>query len=82
MHQGGHTPGDLFSNRVKLYANWNTCYLCGFDVPNGHTSMTCPTNVRKPSHDVYFTQQNAQQYINLGHSCSIKNRHKTQMPGM
>jgi hypothetical protein len=52
---GGRTPAALFSNLVKLYANWNACYLCGFDVPNGHTSMTCPTNLHKPPHNVYFT---------------------------
>ncbi len=80
--QGGCTPTALFSNRVKLYANWNACYLCGFDVPNGHTSTTCPTNLRKLSHNVYFMRQNMQQYITLGHLCCIKNRHKTQMPGM
>jgi hypothetical protein len=66
-HGNGHTPAALISNRVKLYANWNVCYSCGFDVPGGHTSMTCPTNLHKLLHDIYFTQQNAQQYIALGH---------------
>jgi hypothetical protein len=80
--QGGRTPTALFSNRVKLYANWNAYYLCGFDVPDNHTSVMCPTNVRKPLHKVYFTQQNVQHYINLGHPCCIKDRHKMQMPGM
>jgi hypothetical protein len=44
--------------------------------------MMCPTNLHKPLHDVYFKQQNVQQYIALGHPCCIKNKHKTQMPGM
>ncbi len=53
--QGGCTPAAPFSNRVKLYANWNACYLCGFDMPEGHISMICPTNLHKPLHDIYFT---------------------------
>jgi hypothetical protein len=40
---------------MKKYVNWNVCYSCGFDVENGHTSMTCPANLRKALHDVYFT---------------------------
>jgi hypothetical protein len=82
MHQSRHTPRASFSNRVKLYASWNVCYSCCFDVPNGHTSMTCPTNMSKPLHNIYFMQQNAQQCINLEHPCSIKNRYKMQMPGI
>jgi hypothetical protein len=81
-HGNGRTPATPFSNRVKIYANWNVYYLCRFDVPDGHTSMMCPTNLHKLLHDVYFTQQNAQQYIALGHPCCIKNRHMIQMPGM
>jgi hypothetical protein len=67
---------------MKKFANWNMCYLCGFDVENGHTSMTCPTHLRKALHDMYFTQQNAQQYIASGHLCCTKNRHKTQFPSV
>jgi hypothetical protein len=77
-----NTPNHPFLSRVKKYANCNACYLCDFDVPNGNTSMTCPANMGKALHDVYFTCQNAQQCINLGHPCCTKNRHKTQMPSM
>jgi hypothetical protein len=28
----------MYSNILKVYANWNVCFLCGFDVENGHTS--------------------------------------------
>ncbi len=79
---GGRPPAAPFLNEVKQYANWNACYLCGFDVPNSHTSMMFPTNLQKPLHDIYFTWQNAQQYINLGHPCCTKNRHKMHMPSM
>jgi hypothetical protein len=30
-----------FSNIYKRYNNWNVCYSCGFDIEDGHTSMTC-----------------------------------------
>ncbi len=69
-----------YSNVIKQYSNLNACYLCGFDVTNGHTSMTCPHHLRKATHDIGFNRQNAQQYINLGHPCSIKNRHRMQFP--
>ncbi len=42
----------------------------------------CPANLCKALHDVYFTHQNAQQYINLGHPCCTKNQHNIQMPSM
>jgi hypothetical protein len=28
----------MYSNILKAYANWNVCFLCGFDVEDGHTS--------------------------------------------
>jgi hypothetical protein len=70
-----------YSNVVKRFANWNACYSCGFDIPDAHTSMSCPAQ-RKSGHDVYFTRQNAQQYIDAGRNCSTRNRHKTQFPAM
>jgi hypothetical protein len=73
-----HRP--QYSNAVTHYANWNSCYSCGFDVPNNHTSMTCPTNLWKVLHHIGFNCQNAQQYINLGHPCCTKKRHKPQFP--
>jgi hypothetical protein len=78
-NQGQQQP---FSNVTKRYANWNACYSCGFDVADGHTSMSCPAHLRKATHDIYFNRQNAQQYIDLGHPCSTRNRHKSQFPGM
>jgi hypothetical protein len=70
-----------FSNIVKRYANWNACYTCGFNVPDGHTSMSCQAQ-RKAGHDVYFTRQNAQQYIDAGRNCSTRFHHRTQFPAM
>ncbi len=69
-----------YSNTVKRYSNWNACYLCGFDVADGHTSISCPPHLCKASHDINFNRQNAQQYIDLGHPCATKGRHKTQFP--
>ncbi len=77
-----HSTEIPFLNIMKKFANWNVCYFCSFDVENGHPSMTCPTHLRKTLHDVYFTQQNTQQYIALGHPCCTKNRHKMQFPSM
>jgi hypothetical protein len=71
-----------FSNVMKRHANWNACYSCDFDVADGLTSMSCPAHLRKATHDIYFNHQNAQQYIDLGHPCSTRNRHKTQFPNM
>jgi len=36
-----HVQAPPYSNLTKKYANWNACYSCGFDVPDGHTSQTC-----------------------------------------
>jgi len=79
--QGG-TQAAPYLNVVKKFANWNACYSCGFDIPDGHTSMTCPDHLCKPGHDIYFTRQNAQQYIDAGRNCSTRLRHKTQFPAM
>ncbi len=81
---GGHSipqhPNIAYSNVVKQYANLNACYSCRFDVADGHTSMLCPPHLRKATHHIGFNCNNAQQYINLGHPCSTKNRHKIQFP--
>ena len=69
-----------FSNMVKCYANWNACYSCGFDVVDSHISMSCPPHLCKATRDLNFNRQSAQQYIDLGHPCSTRNRHKTQFP--
>ncbi len=69
-----------YSNITKRHANWNTCYSCGFDIPESHTSMTCPMHLHRPTHNVNVTRQNSQQYINVGHPCSTKNMHKNRLP--
>jgi hypothetical protein len=69
-----------YSNMVKHYANWNACYSCGFDVADGHTSMSCPPHLCKMLHHIGFNRQNSQQYINLGHPYSTRNGHKNQFP--
>ena len=55
-----------YSNTVKKYANWNVCYSCGFDVADGHTSMSCPPHTISTS--------------DLSHPCATWNRHKIQFP--
>ena len=70
-----------YSNIVKCFVNWNACYTCGFDVPDGHTSMPCQAQ-HKAGHGVYFTRQNTQQYIDAGRNCCTCNRHKTKFPAM
>ena len=71
-----------YSNLTKKFANWNACYSCGFDIPEWHNSQTCPPTSRKPDHDVHFTRQNAQQYVNQGYACATRNRHKNVFPQM
>ncbi len=81
--QGGQQQQERppYSNIVKRFANWNACYTCGFDIPDGHTSATCQAQ-RKVGHDVNFTRQNAQQYIAAGRNCSTRFRHRNQFPTM
>ncbi len=55
-----------WSNITKLFANWNVCYLCGFDIKDGHTSVTCPHAWRRTNHQEGFTRGNAQAYLNAG----------------
>jgi len=31
-----HVQAPPYSNLTKRFANWNECYSCGFDVPDGH----------------------------------------------
>jgi hypothetical protein len=63
---------------VKRYANWNACFACGFIVEDGHTSMMCPMQWRKPNHQVGYTQVNAAGYAVYG-PCT-KDQNKTQFP--
>jgi hypothetical protein len=77
---GARVNAPFQSNLTKKQANWNVCWLCGFDVEDGHTSATCPTHLRKTDHQVGFTCRNAQQWINLGYAPCTKGMHKTQLP--
>ncbi len=69
------------SNLVKVHNNWNVCYTCGFDVEDGHTSMTCHMDWRKRTHDVTFTRDNAQQKLAQGCDACMRGMHKTLLPG-
>jgi hypothetical protein len=89
-----HTAGAMHSlhldkegyNRCKIpitptYMNGiiiGTFFLCGFDVENGHMSLTCP--FRKVNHQSVFTQENAQQFIAAGYDPITKGMHKTVLP--
>ena len=68
------------SNLVKAHNNWNVCYSCGFDVEDGHDSMTCHLDWRKPGHDVYFTRANAQQKLDAGCNACTRGIHKSILP--
>jgi hypothetical protein len=71
------TPPHL--NVTKKYSNWNICYLCGFDLEDGHTLSTCPWDWQKLSQG--FTQPNAQSYIAGGYDCcTTKGMHKNVFP--
>ena len=69
------------SNLVKVHNNWNVCYSCGFDIEDGHSSRTCPSDWRKPGHDEYFTRANAQQKLDAGCYASTRGMHKSILPG-
>ena len=44
----------MYLNIIKRYANLNVCFLCGFDVEDGHTSKTCPVPWRRANHQEGF----------------------------
>jgi hypothetical protein len=58
--------------------NWNICFSCGFDIEDGHTSLTCPFN--KMNQQSSFTCKNAQQFIAGGYDPCTKGMHKTVLP--
>ena len=68
-----------FSNIYKRHNNWNVCFSCGFDIEDGHTSMTCP--FKKANHQQAFSRENAQQFISAGYDPCTKGMHKTVLPG-
>ena len=71
-----------YSNIVKQFVNWNICFLCGFDINDGHTSQTCPTHWQKMNHQVGFTRKNPHQWINAEYDPGTKAMHKTQFPNV
>ncbi len=46
-----------FSNIYKRFNNWNICFLCGFNIEDEHTSLTCP--FKKANHQMLFVHKNA-----------------------
>ena len=44
-----------YSN-TKIFHNWNYCWSHGYDVPDGHTSPTCPNPA--PGHVWHATREN------------------------
>ncbi len=64
----------------KVYANWNVCFSCGFDVEDGHTSKTCPKLWRRANHQEGFDRTNASQYILAGYDACTKAMHNSQLP--
>jgi hypothetical protein len=64
-----------YSNIYKRYTYWNVCFLCGFDIKDGHTSQTCP--FLKANHKTGCMCKNAQQFIAAGYDPSTKGMHKS-----
>jgi hypothetical protein len=77
---GARVNAPVQSNLTKNHVNWNVCWLCGFNMENGHTLATCPTHWRKMDHQVGFTCGIAQQWINQGFAPCTKGMHKTKLP--
>ncbi len=75
--QGGQQRQHM-PNIYKRFNNWNVCFLCGFDIENGHTSTTCP--FKKANHQMSFTCENAQQFIATGYNLFTKGIHKSVLP--
>ena len=79
---GGNNPPAMTPlNFFKRFANNNVCYLCGLDVEDGHTSVTCPREWQKTNHQEAFTCKNAQGYIAAGWDACTKGKHKNLFPG-
>jgi hypothetical protein len=70
----------MYSNIIKRYANWNICFLCGFDVEDGHTSKTCLVQWRRANHQEGFDRANSNQSIAAGYDACTKAMHKSQLP--
>ena len=79
--RGNNKPATPPLNFVKRFTNNNVCYLCGSDVKGDHTSVTCPGERQKMSHQEAFTRENAQGYIAVGWDACTKGKHKNLFPG-
>ncbi len=69
-------PANNAPSPVKLYANWNACFLCGFDIKGANNLASFPFMWRKPNHQVGCTRENAALYAAYG--LSTKGQHITQ----
>ena len=69
----GQNPA--YSNRYKIFNNWNMCYSHGFDVEDGHNSATCGNRKMDHQDQEGFTCNNAQAYINAGYATITKGMH-------
>jgi hypothetical protein len=67
-----------YSNIHKRFNNWNVCFSCGFDVEDGHMSLTCP--FKKANHQTSYVRENAQQFIAAGYDPCTRGMHKTVLP--
>ncbi len=80
QQQVQHPPNPRFSNIVKLFANQNVCFTCGFNVEDWHTSATCPP--KKAGHQDGFTCAKYMEYECANHKFCRKGMHKTMYPSM
>jgi hypothetical protein len=67
-----------FSNIVKVRANQIVCFLCGFDVEDGHMSATCAN--KKMGHQDGFSCSNFMEYEQMNHPFCRKGMHTTMYP--
>ncbi len=74
------TVGGFQTNKTKWHNNWNYCYSCGWDIPDWHTSATCPANYRKKGHQEGCTRELYGAYETAGHRPSKVPKHKDQLP--
>jgi hypothetical protein len=80
QQQVQHPPNPRFSNIVKLFANQNVCFTCGFDVEDWHTSATCPN--KKAGHQDGFIRANYMEYKRANHRFRRKGMHKMMYPSI
>ena len=64
----------MYSNIIKRYANWKVCFVCG------HSSKTCPWQLRRANHQEGYDRANANQYIAVGYNACTEAIHKSQLP--